>query len=113
MDKEEFEKEISICFQLPYHYLKNYGNALYGVLKSRENEGDLTKGQNEKNHPKVIVKTTAKSIRGKLKAIINQHLVCNCPESGDITLLTRDVVKYILNNFNVEFKKDKNNEYER
>ena len=38
MNKEEFEKEISICFQLPYHYLKDYGDALYDLLKSRENE---------------------------------------------------------------------------
>lgn len=47
MDKEEFEKEISICFQLPYHYLKDCGDALYDVLKSKENEGDLTNDKNE------------------------------------------------------------------
>ena len=47
MDKEEFEKEISICFQLPYHYLKDYGDALYNLLKSRENEGDFINDKNE------------------------------------------------------------------
>ena len=41
INKEEFEKEISICFQLPYHYLKDYGDALYDVLKSLENEEDI------------------------------------------------------------------------
>ena len=55
-----------------------------------------------KNPPKVIVNTKAKSIRGKLEAIISQHLVCNWPESGDVVFLTRDAVNYILNNFNVE-----------
>lgn len=29
-----------------------------------------------KNPPTAIVKTNAKSIRGKLKAIISQHLIC-------------------------------------
>ena len=55
-----------------------------------------------KNHPKVIVNTKAKSIRGKLEAIISQHFVCNWPESGDIVLLYKDAVKYILNEFEVK-----------
>ena len=47
INKEEFEKEIIICFQLPYHYLKDYGDAQHDVLKSLENEGDFINDKNE------------------------------------------------------------------
>lgn len=51
---------------------------------------------------RVKVKTKAKTIQGKLEAIISQHLV----ETEDgIILYQRDVAKMILDMFDVKVKK--------
>ena len=57
-----------------------------------------------KKPPKIVVKTKAKSIQGRLQAIIVQHLICNWPEDGDIVLLQKAAAKYILAEFDVREK---------
>lgn len=58
-----------------------------------------------RNPPTVVVKTSAKSVRGKLEAIIGQHLVCNWPDDGNVAYLTKDAVRCILNEFDVTEKR--------
>ena len=58
-----------------------------------------------KKPPVIEVKTTAKSIKGRLTAIIAQHLICNWPDDGDIVLLTKEAAKYILDEFEVTEKR--------
>ena len=57
-----------------------------------------------KKPPKIVVKTAAKSIQGRLQAIIAQHLICNWPEDGDIVLLQNEAAKCILAEFDVREK---------